>query len=67
VLEKATGGSHFGKGQSETGIGHGDGGAVSTGSLTGLAGSSPPHGMGGEDLAGDSHFGNGQGKGDIIR
>jgi len=59
---ESSGGSHFGKGQSETGIGHGDGGSASTGSLTGLAGSSPPDGMGGDDLAGDSHFGNGQGK-----
>ena len=59
---ESSGGSHFGKGQSETGIGHGDGGSVSTGSLTGLAGSSPAYGMGGDDLAGDSHFGNGQGK-----
>ncbi len=58
---ESSGGSHFGKGQSETGIGYGNGGSTSTGSLTGVADPSMQSGIGGVE-AGTSHFGNGQGK-----
>ncbi len=55
------GGSHFGKGQSETGIGHGNGGSTAKGSLTGVADPSMQSGIGGGQ-PGLSRFGNGEGK-----
>jgi hypothetical protein len=58
---ESSGGSHFGKGQSETGIGYGDGGSTAKGSLTGVADPSMQSGIDGVQ-AGASHFGNGQGK-----
>ena len=58
---ESSGGSQFGQGQSETGIGLGNGGSTSTGSLTGVADPSMQSGIGGGQ-AGESHFGNGQGK-----